>query len=514
MTEPMTEIVRAEIDRGELLHAVRSVRKRQQLAWLWQAASLGLLAGGLAACALAIGQRIQGNLFPWTWVAYSSLIGLAAGVLVALIRFRTLHAAACEIDRACGLKDRVVTALDFQSRSRSGHTLSPVQELQVQDAQEHARSIDPVNVVPIRVPRWFASALFLNLCAAAILLVPIRSESPIAPLAIHEVVNRQADKVKESLEDLLAIQEEQKDPELEKLLQELQSVLQEMKEPGVDPKEAMAKLSEMESALMDMQAQLKDPESLAQMEKVGEALALSPAMAQAGNALAKGDMDKAAEQLAKLEIPELDRQTEKAITEKLEQARSQPNKNDNASQKKPENQIDKAAEQMSQGLSQGNRSKFGDGAKSLSGEAKKLANKKKLTDLLKKQCQCLNECKSECEGECQSQSDSKGNKPGNKAGKSAGDKTPGDKTLALSAKEQMKLKGQETGQGQSDIETEKSNPQEEESIRAYREQAQKFESLSESALETESIPMGHRQTIRKYFESIRPSSDQVDQIKN
>jgi hypothetical protein len=331
---------------------------------------------------------------------------------------------------------------------------------------------------------------------------------------INEVVNRQADKVQESLEDLLAIQEEQKDPELEKLLQELQSVLQEMKEPGVDPKEAMAKLSEMESALMDMQAQLKDPESLAQMEKVGEALALSPAMAQAGNALAKGDMEKAAEQLAKLEIPELDRQTEKAITEKLEQARSQPNKNDNASQKKPENQIDKAAEQMSQGLSQGNRSKFGDGAKSLSGEAKKLANKKKLTDLLKKQCQCLNECKSECEGECQSQSDSKGNKPGNKAGKSAGDKTPGDKTLALSAKEQMKLKGQETGQGQSDIETEKSNPQEEESIRAYREQAQKFESLSESALETESIPMGHRQTIRKYFESIRPSSDQVDQIKN
>jgi len=116
----MTEIVRGEIVRGELLHTVRTVRKRQQLAWLWQVASLGLLAGGVVACGLAIGKRIQGDLFPWTWVAYSSLIGLTAGGLVALIRFRSLHAAASEIDRACGLKDRVVTALDFQGRSRSG----------------------------------------------------------------------------------------------------------------------------------------------------------------------------------------------------------------------------------------------------------------------------------------------------------------------------------------------------------------------------------------------------------
>jgi hypothetical protein len=124
----------------------------------------------------------------------------------------------------------------------------------------------------------------------------------------------------------------------------------------------------------------------------------------------------------------------------------------------------------------------------------------------------LGECKSECEGECQSQSESKSNKPSNKAGKSSGDKTPGDKTLALSAKQEMKLKGQETGQGESDVETEKSNAQEEETLRAYREQAQKFESLSESALETESIPMGHRQTIRKYFELIRPTNEQIDRV--
>jgi hypothetical protein len=85
--------------------------------------------------------------------------------------------------------------------------------------------------------------------------------------------------------------------------------------------------------------------------------------------------------------------------------------------------------------------------------------------------------------------------------------------MALAANQKMNLKGQESGQGESDIETEKSDPQEEETLRAYREQIEKFESLSESALESESIPMGHRQTIRKYFELIRPSNSEVDQVK-
>ena len=504
----LTSLVTASLDTK-----VRSVRNRQQLSWLWQSASMGLFSGGVVACTMAFANRLEPDWFPTSWIVLSSLIGTGAGALVSLVRFKSIQNAARDIDRGCELKDRVATALEFQRSVKQGKELTPVQHLQLSDAELHAAKIDVLKVAPIRTPRSFAPALVVNACAAVILLVPIQSELPIAPPVLNEVVNRQADKVSESLEELRAIQEEQKDPELEKLLQELQSVLKEMKEPGVDPKEAMAKLSEMEASLMEMQTQLKDTDSMAKMESVGQALALSPEMAQAGNALAKGDMEKAAEQLAKLEMPDMDRQTEKAILEKLEQAKSQQDKNNAGSQKKAESNIDKAAEQMAQGLSQGNRSKFSDGAKGLSGEAKKMANKKKLSDLLKKQCQCLSECKSECEGECQSQSEAKSNKPGNKAGKAAGDKTPGDKTMALAANQKMNLKGQESGQGESDIETEKSDPQEEETLRAYREQIEKFESLSESALETESIPMGHRQTIRKYFELIRPSSSEVDQVK-
>lgn len=137
---------------GDLIAKVRRVRNRQQLDWLWRSASFGLLSGGIAACILALLQRLQPSLFPWTWVLYSSLIGLGVGALVAFIRFRSLQGAASDIDRSCELKDRVVTALDFQRRELSGQSLSPAQQLQVADAEAHARWIDPVRVAPVTAP--------------------------------------------------------------------------------------------------------------------------------------------------------------------------------------------------------------------------------------------------------------------------------------------------------------------------------------------------------------------------
>ena len=34
--------------------------------------------------------------------------------------------------------------------------------------------------------------------------------------------------------------------------------------------------------------------------------------------------------------------------------------------------------------------------------------------------------------------------------------------------------------------------------------------MTEAALDTEPIPLGHRQTIRRYFELIRPQGDEAD----
>ena len=88
----------------------------------------------------------------------------------------------------------------------------------------------------------------------------------------------------------------------------------------------------------------------------------------------------------------------------------------------------------------------------------------------------------------------------------------GDKTGKQKTGSDMNLKGQDSGTGDSDVETEKGPEQEQEAVRQYRQNADKYEAMSESVLESESIPLGHRQTIRRYFEMIRPSTGETDAV--
>ena len=60
-------------------------------------------------------------------------------------------------------------------------------------------------------------------------------------------------------------------------------------------------------------------------------------------------------------------------------------------------------------------------------------------------------------------------------------------------------------EGDSDIETSSSSEGRQEAQRGYKEVYKKYKKMSEAVLENEQIPLGHRQTIRRYFESIRPS---------
>src|SRR5262245_8863168 len=118
---------------------VRLVRNRQQWQWFWQCASWGLLLGGIAATAVAA-LMVTETVGPSGWLAVAALLiaGPIAGLLAAAVWKRRLHSAAVQIDRTCGLKDRVATAWTFLG---FGH-LSPVQQLQVEDAEARSSSVE------------------------------------------------------------------------------------------------------------------------------------------------------------------------------------------------------------------------------------------------------------------------------------------------------------------------------------------------------------------------------------
>jgi hypothetical protein len=487
------ELIRARVD---------AVRGRHQRQWMWQCASWGLVIGGLAGCLAGIARGLAGDSVPWFSIAIAVSIGPLVGLLVAILRPRPLREAAVAIDRRCGLKDRVATALGFISESHSG---SPIRELQISDAASHVSRIDPVQVAPIRAPKPWYWGLALTAAAVVVGFLTAPQQQAVATVVTNDVVAAQALRMGDELEELKQLNEQITDPDVEELLKELAAKIEELKQPGVDPKEALAKLSEMEAALQDKQAQLADQNVESALKEVGEALALAEPLSSAGQALSQGNMEKAAEELAKLEMPELDRKTERAVTEKLDQQAKQ--NSGSGSQRK----LREASGQVSQGLSQGDRSKFKDGMQGLAGEAKKQGQRRKLSDLLRKQCQCLSECKGECEGECKSTADSN-KKGGNKWGLGRSGNEPGDATAKLKTGEQMKLTGQESPTGETDVETLSSPEQEQSAVRQYREQVKKYEQLAESALEAEPIPLGHRQTIRRYFELIRPQNAETDAV--
>ena len=294
------------------------------------------------------------------------------------------------------------------------------------------------------------------------------------------------------------------DPEIEELLKELAEKIEELKQEDIDPKEALAKLSEMEAALHEQQDKMDQQDVEASLQEIGKAMSLDESLKAAGTAMAESKLEEASEELKKLDLPKLDQKTEKAIKEKL--AEAMQNSSEGAQRK-----LKSAVTKMSEGMCSGDRSKFQEGAEGLAGECNKQGRRKKLSDLLRKQCQCLSECKGECECECKSKCDSK--KPGGKNwGLASSGNEAGDKTGKLKTGPQMEIKGKESNSGDIDVETIKSNEQEQEAVREYRKKADSYEQLTESVLSSEPIPLGHRQTIRRYFEMIRPQGGETDEV--
>ena len=477
------------------------VRRRQQQLRAVYLAAWGVLGSALALLALAVGRWLGGwQMTPWLAAAVASL-GPVLGYLAGLAWRRDWHAAAVAIDAHYRLKDRATTALEFLRRPQS----SSVHKLAVNDAIAHLDRVDARQVVPLRAPRVLPYALAAMAAAVLLLVFTARPAkviaSPAQPLA---VVVESADRAAEELQSLEKFAQEQKDPEIEKLVTELKQALEEMKQPGVDLREALAKMSLMQSALEQQQAKFNVGQVDAQLQAVGEALVLADPLAEAGKALAGGQLDKAAEELEKLESPQLDRQTEKAVKEKLDALAKQMQDGGNSS-------LSQAVGEISQGLG-GDGSNFKEGMKKLSGEARKQSKRKKLTDLLQKQCQCLGECKGECEceGNSRGQSNKKG---GHKAGLAASGNEPGERTPNLGAKQEQRLTGRQTEEGEVEIETTHSPEGKQEAQRGYRETYDKYRKISEAVLDSEPIPLGHRQTIRRYFEAIRPSDSETDAVQ-
>ncbi|QDT16224.1 coiled-coil domain-containing protein [Alienimonas californiensis] len=492
------------------------VRTRQRLARAGRWAAWGLVPSAVVGAMLGV-LNVTGAATVPPWAALAALAaGPVIGALAGLLWASGLNRAAAAVDAHYGLKDRATTALAWSK------TDSPWASLQRSDAAERLRTVEPAAVVPFRPGRRLAVGSLAVAAVVGLALFPAPRQASAEVAGPNEDLLAIAADVEAQIDELEEETAEQSTPELEELIEELREHLEQMRESTTDAREALAELSRMEESIR----QRTDESSAAvtaNLQALAAAMEAAEALRPAAEALKQENFEQAAQLLEEAAPADAPRRERKAAAERMRKAAE-------AMSAAGLSQMSDATQQMADGMNEGNASKASNGAKSLSKQMKQAAAKQKMNDALCRQLDRLSECKSQCAacmsnsackscgsslckgGQCKSSKNStargqgnRSNSPSNNFGMKDAGNVNDPASLLDGARQQEEITGT-AGDGPSDYETSNSPEGRETARRGYAERYAEYQKRSEEVLENEEIPLGHRQLIRDYFESIRPTA--------
>lgn len=476
----------------QLRNRLQPVRGRQHRVVLLQYAASGLLLGALAGVLLAIA-RLQGGAISPLGIVVAGLAGLVGGVIFGWACPPRWQESAAAVDSHYQLKDRSVTALDFAADPNA----SQLQLMQIHDALGHLENVQANDVVPFRIPRMLPIACLAFVLMVGLALIPLANTTAAKLTSPLDHIVSAAEYLEETmLAELERMKEEAKDqPELEQLVSELQDMLEQMKEPGVDQREALAKLSEMQAAVAAAQTEFNMDVIDANMRALGAAMAPALAMKAAASALQEGKYDKAAEKIEAIDLASLSKKEAKTVAEELKKVSA-------GMADTGLGQLSEVTAEYCEGLADGDPGKCNSGAAKLAKLSRTYALRKAVGMCLNGQLARLGECKDNCNkngglaGQQRSQ-------PSNTWGRGSSGSPFGEATEITSVRQQDQITGT-AGAGPSEREISHSPEGREAATRKSREIYREYRKQAEEVLQSEALPLGHRQTIRRYFASIRP----------
>ncbi|REK10951.1 MAG: hypothetical protein DWQ37_16090 [Planctomycetota bacterium] len=490
---------------SQLQARLRPIRFRQRFDRALRWGTAGLAIGAAAGSAWYLAAWLGAGLAPgFAWLLL--LGGVVTAAVVGLVWPVSWTSSARLVDAVYGLKDRTLTALDFAGRRAS----EPVHTLQMADAMDHLSSVDARRVVPVQMPRLVPLAVAATAVMIALGFLPmsqqaLEAKTPAGPL---EVVLDQAALLEETMiEDLEELAEESEDEELKELAEEMKEAVEELKDPEVDQREALAKLSEMQAAITEAVKALDVEQVDAQLEQLADALEASQATEAASQALKAADHQKSAEELEKIDASTMSKKERDAVTSNLSKLSKSLGKG-------KKGQLSAAVQEMLEGLSNENDSKSKEGFCKAAGICRKQGLRKKISECLGCQLNRLAECKGCCQGQCLSPSMTakKSNRSSNKAGLASSNKPLGEEKTKLDSRRRDENLTGAQGDGPSERETLTTAEARQDAARSYRERYVEYRKQMEDVLDSEPLPLGHRETVRKYFEAIRPSTAESELV--
>jgi len=431
---------------------------------------------------------------------------LFASIVIGLLRPHTFASSARLIDRHYHFKDRILTAFALLRHTNR----TPMQQLQVEDAAEHLVIVRPRAVLPIRLPKmfWIAAGIFA-VDGAVLFLIQNNfyrslgnTESVFQTLPIENGVLR--DEIVAKTEELA--QKHTGEQSLLNLSRQLETLMDKFEVASMDAKESLMTLSEMEEAFQAAMEALQLETMGELMQELAKTLELAEKTLPISKALEKGDFGQAALDLKKLDAKTLNSLTKperKAMAEQMQTIA------DNAA-KRNQKPMQEAAQHMSDALKNDDGELGKSAADSLANEVEKHGIRQSIGKDLGNKQMMLGMMKAESG---LGMSGGKGTDKAKTASETwgsgtAGNPNTGQETTLQGQRQQQTLTGTLGEQGDSLMETLDSHEMTTaKSQQEYREQYQHYQKISEAVLDTEPIPLGQRQVIRRYFESIRPGSE-------
>jgi hypothetical protein len=307
------------------------------------------------------------------------------------------------------------------------------------------------------------------------------------------------------LAELRQLVRDQPETELSELVSQLEQLLPTLQAPEVDQGDALATLSEMQAAISAARAQFDLAAIKAQLRALGEALATAKAPEDVARALMEGELDKASELLEQLDVSELTRLEARTVAEKLAKL----------TREMEEARLDRLREgtrKLSEGLEQDDAEQAAEGSQQLAEVCRQQSLRHAIDQRLAYQLTLLAESKQNTRsGKNGSPARGRSDQPSDTWGKGTGGPPLGEEPTTLdSQRQRVEITGT-LGEGPSQRQTSRVDKARQTAQRGYREQFPEFERMNEAVLQSEPLPIGHRQTIRRYFQSIRPADSEPAQ---
>ena len=284
---------------ARVFRRLRYQRFLTALFWSW-AATLAIVAGLIA------GEKLLNRSVPvpeWVPFAVAAGLGLVIAAGIALAGGPSRLDAAIALDRVFHLNERISTALSLPEdlrQTRAGEAL-------IADAIRKVADLDVAAEFGLRIPRraWVmlipAAVSVLLMFAPA--LIPQVAQAKAALVAETKVLAKQSDILTKKISSQRQSIDKEKFPEAEKLLAQIEKKSEDLaKAPPSSKDKMMVELNSLTDALKDRQKQLGSPEQVKrQLKQLKDMSTQGGPADQLIKDLAKGDFNKAADQLQKIQ---------------------------------------------------------------------------------------------------------------------------------------------------------------------------------------------------------------------